>query len=72
MDFASVLPHVVRDLDDHGVHYALIGGMAIFQLIRHARDASVAIDWELVADYLELFDLGDKLPELTHVYGQTH
>ena len=25
----------------------------------------------IVADYLALFDLGDKLPELTHVYGQT-
>jgi len=43
----------------------------ILQMIRHAGDFSVAIDWELVADYLALFDLADKLPELTHVYGQT-
>lgn len=44
----------------------------ILQMIRHAGDSSVAIDWELVTDYLVLFNLGDKLPELTHVYGQTH
>ena len=43
----------------------------IRQMIRYASDSSVAIDWELMADYLTLFDLGDKLPELTHVYGQT-
>jgi hypothetical protein len=43
----------------------------IIQMIRHAGDSSVAIDWELVTDYLALFNLGDKLPELTHAYGQT-
>ena len=44
----------------------------IFQMIRHAGEYSVFIDWELVADYFELFDLGDKLSELRHLYGQTH
>jgi len=43
----------------------------ILQMVSHSADCSIAIDWELVADYLALFDLGDKLPELTHVYGQT-
>ena len=41
----------------------------ILQIIRHAGDYSISIDWELVADYLALFDLSEKLPALTHLYG---
>ncbi len=36
------------------------------------RSAPGALDWELIADYLELFQLREKLPELREVYGQTH
>ena len=43
----------------------------ILQIVSHAGNYSIPIDWELVGDYLALFDLGDKLPQLTHLYGQT-
>lgn len=43
----------------------------ILLIDRHAGNDSVVIEWELVEDYLALFDLGDKLPALTHGYGQT-
>ncbi|MCX6864679.1 MAG: nucleotidyl transferase AbiEii/AbiGii toxin family protein [Verrucomicrobia bacterium] len=57
---------LVNDPSRHGRDWA-----DILQMIRHAGDAAIPIDWELVADYLALFDFGDKLPELAHVYGQT-
>ncbi len=41
----------------------------ILQMIRHARDHSLAVDWELLGDYFALFDLSDKLTELTAVHG---
>lgn len=44
----------------------------IHQIIRHAAAQSIPIDWELLTDYLALFDLSDKLLELTDLYGQTH
>lgn len=43
----------------------------IFQMIRHARDHSLAVDWELLGDYFSLFNLNHKLAELTTTYGQT-
>ncbi|MEX1115004.1 MAG: hypothetical protein WEB53_07125 [Akkermansiaceae bacterium] len=41
-------------------------------IIRHAGDSSTPIDWELVEDYLILFNLGDRLVELKATYGQAH
>jgi len=41
-------------------------------MLRHAAEHSLPIDWELVADYLELFDLQHKIPELQAIHGQTH
>lgn len=43
----------------------------VVQMIRHARDHSVTLDWELLGDYFILFDLHDKLAELVAIYGQT-
>jgi predicted nucleotidyltransferase len=43
----------------------------ILQMIRHARDHSLAVDWELLGDYFSLFNLNHKLAELTTTYGQT-
>jgi predicted nucleotidyltransferase len=43
----------------------------ILQMICHARDQSVSVDWELLEDYFGIFDLGDKLTELTALHGQT-
>lgn len=31
----------------------------------------LSLDWELIGDYLGLFDLQEKLPELQHTYGAT-
>jgi len=42
----------------------------ILQMIRHARDHSISIDWELLEDYFALFDFGDKLTELITLHGQ--
>jgi predicted nucleotidyltransferase len=44
----------------------------IFQMLRHAGDSAIAIDWELISDYLSLFDLNDKLEEFSHAYGKAH
>jgi hypothetical protein len=44
----------------------------ILAMIRHAGDSSTPIDWDLVEDYLVLFDLGAKLGELKDTYGQAH
>jgi predicted nucleotidyltransferase len=44
----------------------------IFQILRHAGDCAVAIDWELITDYLTLFDLDEKLDELMQTYGPAH
>jgi hypothetical protein len=44
----------------------------IFQMLRHAGDCAIPIDWELIADYLSLFDLNDKLEEFSHAYGKAH
>ena len=43
----------------------------IIQIIRHARDHSVAVDWELLGDYFSLFDLKIKFAELVATHGQT-
>lgn len=42
----------------------------INQLIRHASQSGWEIDWELIGDYLSLFDLSEKLSELQQLYGK--
>ncbi len=42
----------------------------IFQLIGHSARSGMDLDWELVADYLDLFDLGNRLTELKQAYGK--
>jgi hypothetical protein len=38
-------------------------------LIDAARTQGLPLDWELLGDYLRLFDLGPKLSELKSIYG---
>ena len=40
-------------------------------LIETAVHTGQTLDWELLADYLELFELTCELPMLRHWYGQT-
>jgi predicted nucleotidyltransferase len=40
-------------------------------LIEIAAQTGKPLDWELLADYLELFELTCELPMLRHWYGQT-
>jgi hypothetical protein len=44
----------------------------IFQILRHAGECAIAIDWELIIDYLTLFDLSHQLEDLVQAYGKTH
>jgi predicted nucleotidyltransferase len=44
----------------------------ISQMLRHAGDCAIPIDWELITDYLSLFDLEEKLDELIATYGPAH
>jgi predicted nucleotidyltransferase len=44
----------------------------ILQILRHAGECAIAIDWELITDYLTLFDLGHQLEDLIQAYGKTH
>lgn len=40
-------------------------------LVGAARDEGAQLDWELLADYLRIFDLSDRLRELQKLYGAT-
>ena len=39
-------------------------------MVESSTQANRALDWELIGDYLELFDLGNKLTELKNWYGK--
>lgn len=41
-------------------------------MIHHAAASSTLLDWDLLEDYLILFDLGYRLVELKNTYGQAH
>ena len=41
----------------------------IHLLLEHAARQRLPLDWELIGDYLGLFDLQTKLPELKQTYG---
>jgi hypothetical protein len=41
-------------------------------MIQHAGASSTLLDWDLLEDYLVLFDLGYRLVELKNTYGQAH
>lgn len=43
----------------------------IRQLVRTAREQDVPLDWDLVADYLKLFGLLDRITELKTHHGTT-
>ncbi len=47
-------------------------GSDILQILRHAGECGIAIDWELITDYLTLFELGHQLEDLIQAYGKTH
>lgn len=42
----------------------------IMQLVEYSARSGKTLDWELVADYLELFDLGNRMEELKQAYGK--
>jgi len=41
-------------------------------LLEATRDQGVTLDWALLEDYLRLFDLDGKLPELKSIHGTAH
>lgn len=43
----------------------------IRMLVRTAREHGASLDWELLADYLQLFGLPDRLAELKTLHGAT-
>jgi hypothetical protein len=44
----------------------------IHRLIRHAGEQAAPLEWELIADYLEIFNLSDRLLGLRGVYDEAH
>lgn len=44
----------------------------ILRMVTHAKEQSVHLDWNLLADYFSLFDLDSKLEELARLYGRTY
>ena len=42
----------------------------IYMLIDHSARSGKELDWELIADYLKIFDLLDQLEQLKDRYGQ--
>lgn len=42
----------------------------IYRLIDHSARSGKELDWELMSDYLQIFDLGHKLEEFKKRYGQ--
>lgn len=54
MDFTQVLSRLVGDLDKHGVHYALIGGMAM--AMRGIQRTSLDLGFILLLNDLESAD----------------
>jgi hypothetical protein len=42
----------------------------IYMLIDHSARSGKVIDWELIQDYLVIFDLGDQLKKLKDRYGK--
>ena len=44
----------------------------IHQLIQHAGHTGQVLDWELIEDYLALFDQSHHLPTLKDLYGTSH
>ena len=63
MDFERVLSEVVADLDNAGIRFALIGGMAM--AFRGVQRTTLDLDF-----ILNIFDLQHKLPELQDIHGQ--
>jgi len=43
----------------------------IYMLVEHAARVGTALDWDLIADYLSLFQLESNLTQLKELYGQT-
>lgn len=42
----------------------------IHRLVLHAGEQGIALDWELVGDYLEIFKMAGKLPELKGIHDE--
>ena len=44
----------------------------IHRLLRHAAQNRLALRWDLIGDYLEIFCLSARLPELRARYDEAH
>jgi len=44
----------------------------IYLMVENAARQATPLDWDLLADYLALFDLTPELSNLKQLYGQTH
>ncbi len=43
----------------------------IHAILAHCRTHTLPVDWDLLADYLALFDLQSKLPDLLRSHGSS-
>ena len=44
----------------------------IHRMVRHAGEQAITLDWELIADYLEIFRLSEKLAELNTLHHEAN
>jgi len=44
----------------------------IHRMVRHAGEQAMPLEWGLIADYLEVFKLSDKLAKLRGLYDKAH
>lgn len=80
MDFARSIRRLVARLDEAGLRYAVIGGMAMamrgvqrvtfHRLAIHAASLARPMNWALVEDYLCIFHLESKLAELKELHAR--
>lgn len=53
-------------------HRALGDWSDIHRLLKHAAQVRLDLRWDLLADYLEIFRLSARLPELRALYDEAH
>ena len=81
MNFLAALEKLTAAFDEADVHYALIGGFAMalrgvqratvdldFILLEHCASTGRLPNWDLINDYLDIFQLASKLKEMKEWY----
>ena len=71
MNFAQVIAAVCGQALVNDSTRAVSDWNDIRLLLEAAREQELTLDWALLEDYLRLFNLEDKLPELKSIHGAT-